>query len=257
LEPLFAWGAEKATIIFFYNPDASLKDISILKARVSNYFKKTNTNIDFQPFIKFDAMEQQIEAKKPPFLIISSWYYHLLAQKYPLVPLLIPQKDGRISYKKILVTLEDIRDLKELNGKTLAVTPLGENTVELLATNFFKESLIDIRSMKVITVPKDLDALLAVSYKRVNAAIVVPENIDVLKAANPTVKKLKTIYTSPEILHPPLVVLKDYASIEEIETIRSIFLAMLESADGKEVLNLLNYDGWAVPGKETLEQLNE
>ncbi|HWP47241.1 MAG TPA: PhnD/SsuA/transferrin family substrate-binding protein [Candidatus Limnocylindrales bacterium] len=250
-----ALGADNGASIFFYNPDANLKDVSVLKARVGNYLKKTNLSMDFQPFIKFEVMMQQIEARKPSFLIISSWYYPILAQKYPLTPLLIPIKNGQKGYKKVLVTLEDIQDLKELSGKTLATTPLGDNTPELLADNFFKNNPVDISSMKIITVPKDLDALLAVSYKRVNLAMVVPHNIDILKAVNPAVAKIKIIYTSPEILHPLLVVLKDYASAEEIEKIKSIFLKMSESPDGKEVLNLLNYDRWIVPDEEILGHL--
>jgi ABC-type phosphate/phosphonate transport system substrate-binding protein len=248
--------AEKTTTIFFYNPDASLKDVSILKARVSQYLKKMNANMDFQPFIKFDTMKEQIEIKKPSFLIISSWYYSTLTQKYSLRPLLIPQKEGQKSYRKVLVTLEDIRELKELNGKTLATTPLGENTSRLLTTNFFQTNLLDVASLKVITVPKDLDALLAVSYKRVSSAIVVPENIQVLKAVNPVVEKIKIIYTSPEILHPPLVALVDYMSPGEIEKVQSIFLAMPENLEGQQVLNLLNYDGWVVPDQEALKRLN-
>lgn len=242
--------------MFFYNPDANLKDISLLKARVSNYLKKMNADVDFQPFVKFEVMEQQIEAKRPSFLVISSWYYPVLAQKYPLRLLLIPQKNGQRSYKKVLVTLEDIQELKDLSGKTLATTPLGENTSELLTANFFRNALVDMERIKVITVPKDLDALLAVSYKRVSSAIVVPENINVLKAVNPAVEKIKIIYTSPEILHPPLVALKDYATAEEIEKVKSIFLAMSENPEGKDVLNLLNYDRWTLPDKEVLEQLN-
>jgi len=250
------WGIEKPTTMFFYNPDANLKDISLLKARVSNYLKKMNADVDFQPFVKFEVMEQQIEAKRPSFLVISSWYYPVLAQKYPLRLLLIPQKNGQRSYKKVLVTLEDIQELKDLSGKTLATTPLGENTSELLTANFFRNALVDMERIKVITVPKDLDALLAVSYKRVSSAIVVPENINVLKAVNPAVEKIKIIYTSPEILHPPLVALKDYATAEEIEKVKSIFLAMSENPEGKDVLNLLNYDRWTLPDKEVLEQLN-
>lgn len=249
-------GADNGASIFFYNPDANLKDVSLLKARVSNYLKKMNTSIDFQPFIKFEVMMQQIEARKPSFLILSSWYYPILAQKYPLIPLLIPVKDGQKGYKKVLVTLEDIRDLKELGGKTLATTPLGDNTPELLAHNFFKDNPIDISAMKIITVPKDLDALLAVSYKRVNLALVVPDNMNVLRTVNPAVEKIKIIYTSPEILHPLLVVLKDYASAEEIEKIKSIFLKMSENLDGKDVLNLLNYDRWVVPDEEILGHLD-
>lgn len=251
------WGAEKTTSIFFYNPDANLKDISILKAKVGSYLRKMNTNMDFQPFIRFDVMEQQIEVKKPSFIIISSWYYHTLAQKHLLHPLLIPQKNGQKSYRKVLVTLESIQDLKELNGKTLATTPLGENTPGLLATNFFRNTSVDVASMKIITVPKDLDALLAVSYRRVNSAMVVPDNINALKAINPVVEKIKIVYTSPEILFPPLVALINYASPEEIKKIQLIFSTMPESLEGQQALDLLNYDGWTVLDKEALERLSQ
>lgn len=170
---LFSYAlAEVRNIISFYNPETDISSFTSLKVSYDNYLSK-RTVYRLQPFKDRATFENINEGKLSPVMLISSWHYHLLDAKLKqrIRPALIATQNGISTARKILTTKKSISSLDDLRGAVIASAADSEYTRELMFDLFhdFPDDLV--QSIEVLSVPKEIDALMAVAYGVADGAI--------------------------------------------------------------------------------------
>lgn len=227
--------AESKDYIYFYDPDAGINARS-LKTTVTKFLKQAGVKANFQPFLEYRVMAEQMQKKKPILVLAPSVYFEEFDD---MAPLLIPEKDGVFTYKKAVVTLLDIQALPDLKDKTVAST--SEKFLELLA----QKTEVSVSQIRFIPVKKDVDALLALQVsKQVDAVIVKSSGVEQFKKVNKeAAERLKTLYEF-DVWQPIVFAFKDTENTPAVKEAVEALLKMAESEEGLAVLTLLKYDAW-------------
>ena len=221
--------------IYFYDPDAGINARS-LKTAVTKFLKQAGVKANFQPFLEYRVMAKLMQKKKPILVLAPSVYFEELDD---MSPLLIPEKDGLFTYKKVVVTLLEINTLADLKEKT--VTSTSEKFLELLT----KKAEIPVDQIRFIPVKKDVDALVALQVsKQVDAAIVKLSGVEQFKKVNKeAAERLKILYEF-DVGNPIFFVFKDTENTPAVKEAVDALLNMHESEEGMAALKLLKYDAW-------------
>lgn len=217
---------------YYFDPDTKLHDFGLLKTRFQEFL---HDDYSFQPFLRENDLLREIPARPPRFLIVSAERAGELEGGLTAVPLLVPEADGRTAYRKKLLMRRGADEVRLVAG-TLKID-MGETS----------------RGWSWVIVAKDLDALLAVALGQVDAAIVDPGSISLLRSINPdALARLAVGEETRPIYHPPLCFLRGVASGSEVDAMRRRFLAMDKEPGGRELLLLLGFDRWTdAPGELT------
>jgi len=116
-----------------------------------------------------------------------------------------------------------------------------EHTNSYLKAMLKGEALID--EIQVLTVPKDIDALMSVGFGMSKLALTSGNALDELKKVNPTLhQKMKILAEGEESLSLIVAVPENFR--KEAAKIVAIFQNMAADPDGKEKLMMLGLDGW-------------
>ncbi|WP_054772976.1 hypothetical protein [Methylogaea oryzae] len=170
--------------IYFYNPETNINNYVSLKASFDTYLSQFGEGYRFQPFDEKDIFESVIGSDENSIFLISSWHYRLLKHKYPLHPMLVGVSGGVASQKKILSASQKITDLEHLRGKNIAVAGSKAYSKNVLEQIFAGKPPDLLESLRLILVPKDIDALMAVGYGMAAAALTTEKSLDDLRAIN-------------------------------------------------------------------------
>lgn len=223
--------------IYFYNPETNINNFAILKTSFDSYLA-TQGNYQFQPFDKQENFEKSIN-KKGNIYLLSSWHFNALQQKFPLQISLVGTFKGNTTQKKILSAKKDIADFSMLKNTTIAGAGSEEyirSVLEQIEPAKYKE-IAD--SIKILKVPKDIDALMAVGFGMADAAIAAESSLTTLETLNANQYKQ---------LHSLGVSEKSYllvaATLEKPRKDEAKVLEILFNMAGQKNLNLLGLDGW-------------
>ncbi|VAX25214.1 hypothetical protein MNBD_NITROSPINAE04-628 [hydrothermal vent metagenome] len=230
--------------IFFYNPESNVNNFASLKKNMDNYLLKFG-KYQFQPFGDRATFEKHALAKGGGVYLVSSWHYKMLKEKMALKPLLVGVYKSKSIQRAVLTSKPVIRDLKSLKGRTLAAA--GE---EKLAKNILrsmlggdKKDIID--TITLLTVPKDIDALMAVGFGMAECALTSERSLSKLKSLNPKqYKALNKLAKGGEELLPIVAALESQANSEATKKLVRIIEDMPKSSDGSRKLKMLGLDGW-------------
>ena len=98
---------------------------------------------------------------------------------------------------------------------------------------------------RFLRVSKDIDALLALVFGRVEGAIVTPGSIEVLKHINPVgFYKIRVVVELERVLHPPLCRYGKELRPGADTVIIDMFKTMMEDDAGRRAAHTLGYDSW-------------
>lgn len=236
-------GAFAATgeTIFFYNPETSVDNFATLKTEFDTYLAGQG-GYTFQPFSDRATFENMLLGRPQGLFLLSSWHYSQLSAKIPLEPVLVGTAKGEFLQRKVLTT-RDAATPESLRGATVAGAGTEDYLRNLLRQMLGpeREDLID--TMKLLTVPKDLDALLAVGFGMAKAAVSSEGSLGKLALVNPTQKaQLKTLATSDKSFLLVAAVPKQ-AQTQEALLIKAVE-SMSKQPAGEKNLRLLGLDGW-------------
>lgn len=233
--------ASKYTI-YFYNPETNINNFASLKIEFDTYLSNFG-NYQFQPFSDKDTFEKFIAKKKDCVFLISSWHFKSLREKYPMEPVLIGVLKGKSTQRKILLAKENIKNLDLLKGGNIASAGSEDYTRNILIQMFGQKGKKIIDSLKVLIVPKDIDALMAVGFGMANSALAAESSVAKLSSINPKqYKMMKQLSASKEILLPVLARPKECD--KDVEKLIAIIEKMGELSEGKNKLKMLGLDGW-------------
>lgn len=231
----------------FYQPNASFKDnveavtaIRSLEKWLSNELKITVKGNFFQ---KEADMERFIQESKPHFVFLDIRYFIANYKSKNMQPILVPIRQNSNSTRVVVIVRKDsnIRTIFDLEGKTLATTKTGNININYLSNVVF-EKLIDVGSyFKMKLVDTSNSAIMAVSYKEADVAII--DQI-IFDTKLPQKSDFNVLFTSTDIIFPPLCVFPDRIKPGQITLLKNAFISKSSSPEASDFHNALGIDGW-------------
>jgi len=240
--------SDKGTI-FFYNPESNVNNFASLKKNLDNYLSKFG-EYQFQPFGDRATFEKHALAKGDGVYLISSWHYKMLKEKTALEPLLVGVYKSKSIQRAVLTSKPVISGLGLLKGRTLASAGEEELTKNILRSMLGDDRKNIIGTITLLTVPKDIDALMAVGFGMAECALTSERSLAKLKSLNPKqYKALNKLAKSGKELLPIVAAPESQANSEVTKKLVRIIEDMPKSPDGSKKLKMLGLDGWKKIGK--------
>jgi hypothetical protein len=231
--------SEGKTKIYFYSTETNINNFKSLKMEFDRYLSKFGP-YEFQPFSSRDVFEKQVKGKDNCLLLLSSWHYRHIHQPYGLTPALAGSRNGRKYQKKIVVADEKSADI--VAGKPGLVASASSLQYTNSALNTMLKGKYSM-PFKVLTVPKDIDALMSVGFGMAGLAFASENAFDELKIVNPRLSdRMKILARGEETLGLILALPKGFKGNRE-QTIHMIKNMSMDS-DGKRRIRMLGLDGW-------------
>jgi ABC-type amino acid transport substrate-binding protein len=227
--------------VYFYNPETNINYYVLLKGEFDKYLSDYGS-FKFQPFSNRKTFEKILVKQRDGVFLLSSWHYHNLLGKVPIEPVLVGLLKGKTTQRKILSATENIASIDSLKGKSIASAGSEEYIKFILSRMLGEEKKDIIDSVKILTVPKDIDALMAVESGLASSALSTKTSFTELLAINPkqygTLNQLASMETLLQIVAAP----KQFD--ENVGLLLSILQDMMSSVEGKRNLKMISLDGW-------------
>jgi ABC-type amino acid transport substrate-binding protein len=229
--------------LFFFSPDFSPGNLSILTQAVDAYLREAGAQTRFQAFVRFEDFRREVAAQRPDFIVVPDWAATPACLGFELVPLAKPVRGGESVGRKALIARTSIRGISDLRNASIAATvPPGGSPAGSGLDRIRREQ----PGVRIIQVPKEIDALLAVAFGQVDAAYVSTRQFDMFAGVNPKLgTELKEIGYA-ETMPFPMIYATASADDAEIAQIRKAISGVSTSGTGKRLVGLLGYDGWVV-----------
>lgn len=225
--------------IYFYSSETNINNFKSLKMEFDRYLSKFGP-YEFQPFSSRDVFEKQVKGKENCLLLLSSWHYRHIHKKYALTPALTGVRNGKKYQRKILVSGEKPADIEAKPPGLVASASSLQYTTSALKRMLkrFAE-----HPFQVLTVPKDIDALMSVGFGMAKLAFASQNVFDELKGVNPRLcSKMKVVAEGEETLRLILALPQGFTANRKkmVDMIKN----MAMDSDGKRRIRMLGLDGW-------------
>lgn len=232
-----ASGADRI-VILFYSAEANINNYKTLKAEFDGYLSRFGP-YEFQPFGEQAVFEQRLRETDRCLLLFSAWHYRKITENRPLAPLLAGTRDGSSYQKRILVSA--VAD--NLGTEPIASAGNLQLTRSILAEMFPAKNP---SAFNILMVPKEIDALVSLSFESATYALVTESAKGKLQALDPVLsERLKTLAEGKPSLLPVLAAPAEFAAADELV---KIIMEMPKSSEGKNIMQFLDLDGWKVIG---------
>lgn len=226
--------------IYFYSSEASINNFKLLKMQFDSYLSRFGP-YELQPFSDRTTFEEHIHDKGPCLLLLSSWHFSNLYREYALKPLLVGVKNGIKTHKHILVVKKEAS-----SAESPAIEPVASAGSIQQTRSTLKELLPQKTSadaLRILTVPKDMDALMSVGFGMSKAALATGNSYDELRLLNPTLAdKMKILAEGKESLLLILAVPENFA--KSVEKTAKVIRGMPADTEGKSSIKMLGLDDW-------------
>jgi len=231
------------SIIYFYNPETNINNFATLKTAFDTYLVN-HGGYYFQPFDDRKNFEAVIREKKGDIYLLSSWHLKALQQKnVPLKIALVGTSKGNTMQRKVLSTKKDIANVAMLKNTVVAGAGSQEYIHSVLKQILGKEREALLKDIKILIVPKDIDAIMAVGFGMATAAISAESSLDKLAMINPN--QFRELHGLGFSEKDYLLVAATLKKPEQQEAqLLEVLRKMSETDAGEENLKLLGIDGW-------------
>lgn len=248
---LFSWGMHFCTpsaayagpdkiVLYFYSSETNINNFKSLKMELDGYLSGIGP-YEFQPFRNRELFEKHVKDKKKCLLLLSSWHYSNIYKEYSLKPALVGVRKGNKYQRRLLVSKDDSVGKEFLKTGRIASASDILHTKNTL-TEMFKDKYV-AETANILTVPKDIDALMSVGFGMSKYALTTRSSLDKLKAVNSVLhKKMKIIAEGKESLL--LILAFPQSFVEEGEKVVKIIQDMPANPDGKKKIKMFGLDGW-------------
>lgn len=231
--------------IVLYDPDANFSAMDDIIAGLNQHFAVRVPGVRVQATHNRETFEATVKNTHAEYVVVASTYLKDVAA-LPLQPLLVPLLSGNAFYRKVLVDNGQGAP-RSLAGRQIATVTTGNRGRG--GRNDFLEVLkndgITSDGAVLIKVSKDIDALLALTFGQVQAALVTQGSINVIKEINPSAAaSLRVLWTSGPILRSPLCAVKENESMSRREPMVSAFMTMGQTANGRAAMQTLGFEDW-------------
>mgnify|MGYP006271716871 CR=1 FL=1 len=212
-----------------------------LKSEFENYFSQRG-GFNFQPFDLGDNLEKVLNSKTSGAYLLSGGLYGQYRSKGDLDPHLVGISKGSVVQRKILC-IKGSGGLEDLKGQTVASSGSPQYVRGFLREVFGPDKSAILDSIRILSVPKDIDALMAVNFGMANASLTSESSLQKLSLINPAqTSALKTLGQSGEsfLLVASLPRQADRSTVEMMGVLERMSL----DPDGIKDLKMIGLDGW-------------
>ena len=228
-----AFAMADKTTIYFYSSETTINNFKSLKMEFDRYLSRFGP-YEFQPFSDREAFERHVKDKEKCLLLLSSWHYRNIHKEYSLKVALAGTRKGKKYQKRVLVA----RDESVETGRIASASSV-QHTSSCLQTMLKRK----VDTAKILTVPKDIDALMSVGFGMSKLALITRNALDELKMVNPALhQKMKIMAEGERSLLLILAIPERFT--REAKKISTVIQNMAVDPDGKEKLRMLGLDGW-------------
>jgi hypothetical protein len=235
-----AFSADPSTVCF-YSSETSVNNFRLLKEEFDSYLTRLGPYL-FQPFSQVETFETFVRDKKSSCSMVSSWHFKNLRERVALEPVLVGRLRDRTMQRRVLAVDKSITSASLLKGEKIASASTEDYTRTLLRELLHEAIGADVASISVLKVPKDIDALMAVSFKMARAALTTESSLANLSQINPKqFSQLHVLATSRETLLPIVAVPSQPES--QVEALVQILEQMSAQPDGQRLVKMLGVDG--------------
>jgi len=232
--------AADKTMIYFYSSETNINNFKSLKMAFDKYLSQFGP-YEFQPFKGRQAFENQIKEQKNCLLVMSSWHYRYIHKKFALQPAAVGVKNGKKYQKRLLVADTRAVDIDSVKTERIASSSNLDHTGSVLKEMFKGDLAVDL--MKILIVPKDIDALMSVGFGMSKLALTTKNCLDELTKINPALcKKMKILLEGDESLLLILAVPEGFNT--QNNRLVSVIKEMASNPDGRQKIRMLGLDGW-------------
>jgi len=224
--------------IYFYSSETNINNFKSLKMEFDRYLSKFGP-YEFQPFSSRDVFEKQVKGKENCLLLLSSWHYRHIHKNYALKPVLTGVRNGKKYQRKILVAGEKPADIEAKPGLVASASSLQytNSALKKMLKKFAEHPF------QVLTVPKDIDALMSVGFGMAKLAFASENAFDELKGVNPRLcNKMEVMAEGEETLRLILALPQGFKANRK--KIVDMIKNMSMDSDGRKRIRMLGLDGW-------------
>lgn len=212
---LFLLPAVHAKTVFIFNPEARISQIKKVKYGLERYLKSTGIHAKVYIFAHPEDFQNSIPRLKPDLAIVASSYFNSMKKTYQWRAILSGHKKGAKHFRKVLVTLKSINDLQQLKQKNLATVSLGFSSLPYIDSQL--PTGLSVKDIRILAVSKDVDAIMALGFEQVQAAMVTKTSFNKLKRINPdTVENLHILQKLNPTLYPKVVVFPKANNVKKL-----------------------------------------
>jgi hypothetical protein len=248
--------AEATATLYFYSPETNLNNFGLLKGEFDSFFSGSGGH-KFQPFSDRATFEAVLRENRPGLYFMSSWHYAQFANKNRWTPLLIGSLKRKSTQRHVLCARKNGLALSVLGNSTIASAGKREFTASLLSDLLSTANPGATSNVKVLEVPKDMDALMAVSFGAAQAAVATEVGLEKLRTTNSKQHDLLTppLTIGPERLLPVIVA----AGTPDAATrsLIGVLAGMGADLEGQQRLRLLGLDAWTPVEESQLKELRK
>jgi ABC-type amino acid transport substrate-binding protein len=231
--------------IYFYNPETNINNFASLKTAFDTYLVEQG-GYRFQPFNDKGNFEAVLKEGKGNVYLLSSWHLSALQeQKVPLEIALVGTSKGNTFQRKVLTAKKEITNLAMLKNATIAGAGNEKYIYSVLQQIFGKDQAL-LKDIKILTVPKDIDAVMAVGFGAATAAVASESSLEKLAGINQNqYEQLHSLGFSEKSYLLVAATLKKPENQES--QVLDVLNKMADNSEGEKSLKLLGIDGWKPP----------
>ncbi len=224
--------------VVFYDPDANHEAILQITNWFSEFLRTVDPQLRLQPVRSVGTFERMARNAEADFAILPASYVQRRGNSANLVPLLVPSSKGDVRYRKVLFASAGASKMS-----TVAATTAGGNAADVTKT--LTASGVKMDGVTIIPVSKDVDALLALVFGQVDAALVMPDSLEVIKTIQPGAENtLRKLQETKPIVRPPLCAVSDVVTPELQAKLVAAMKRMSSDAAGARAMRSLGLDAW-------------
>ncbi len=231
----------QATKIYFYNSEIKTSNNVVLKSSWDTYLSRYGT-FSFQPVDQVERFKDLLASEHSAAFILSEWLYHSLSiAAHPEYELLLQgMKDQQTTYHRVLVSYSDALDIA---SSRIASSGNRLKTLQILADIYPHLSESQLKQLKILEVPKDFDALFALSYGLAEFALATELSLENLASLNEHRYKQLVVLKRSKPLGQSVVLVKNFDNKEK-DALTQSFRKMPESQDGRQAMGMIGLDAW-------------
>lgn len=249
-----AQGAAPATL-YFFSAETNINNFGTLKGEFDS-FLATAGGHRFQPFSDRATFERLLTEKRPGLYFMSSWHYTQLPAREQWSPVLIGTLKNKTTHRHILCARKAGLALSGLAGLTIASAGKRDFTHGLLSQMLPPAQHDLLPSLKVLEVPKDIDALMAASSGGAAAALTSESGLERLRNTNlKQFEQLNRLATGVERLLP--IVVSPGPPNPGCAALIKVLTTMGGETEGAQRLRMLGLDGCKPIDEENLQELRK
>lgn len=231
---LFATVAHAGTV-YLYDPSVNIRGAATFRKRVNRGLR--GTGLTMSVFPSFLKLQKALASAQPDLLMLPPFLAGKL-QNLTLRPLLIRERRRSVVYEVVIVGRGTI---EALSGKTLACAGIARETGFLNGVVLAGTGL-STGSVRVLSLGKDIDAVMAAGKGAVAGACTSPRSLELVQRANPAIgKALKVLRRVEGIPDTVVYATGAVAGRSEARWVRKLS-ALHKRRAGRKVLKLLRAD---------------